>query len=56
LKTDLARTKPYAVKVTRFDDEELQNATKSEFDILKNLDHPNIIKVIKFYHNKLTNE
>ena len=37
---------PYAVKITRDDDEEKKVANRNEYDILKHLNHRNIVKCI----------
>jgi serine/threonine protein kinase len=41
--------KKFAVKIMRNLDEERVNAARNEFDMLKNLKHPNIVKVKEFY-------
>jgi len=47
---------PYAVKITREDDEEKKMAHIKEFEITNKLDHPNIVKSIELYDNSMTGE
>ena len=55
-KQDNEKVCPFAVKVTGFDDIEQQMAQKKEHDILKELDHENIIKVHDYFYNEMTNQ
>jgi serine/threonine protein kinase len=43
--------RPFAVKVSREADDEKRMAHRKEFEITKNLSHPNIIKSIEFFDN-----
>lgn len=56
LKTDAEEKEPFAVKVSREDDEEKKQAHKKEFDITKNLRHTNVIKSIELFDNDTTGE
>lgn len=47
---------PYAVKVVKENDEEKLLAHEKEFNIMKDLDHPNIVKTIELFMNKVKNE
>jgi serine/threonine protein kinase len=47
---------PLAVKITRDDDEEKKIANRNEFEILKNLNHRNIVKCHKLFENELEGE
>ena len=47
---------PYAVKITRDDDEEKKVANRNEYDILQHLNHRNIVKCIQLYENELKGE
>lgn len=42
---------PMAVKVTREDDEEKIIALKKEYDLMKDLNHPCIVKSHEFFEN-----
>ncbi len=44
---------PFAVKVTREDDEEKKMAHRKEFAITHGLDHPNIVKSLELFDNEL---
>ena len=44
-----------AVKKMRTDDEEKMKAAQLEFDLLKNLDHPNIVKTEDLFIDKSRN-
>ena len=46
----------YAVKVTREDDEEKKIAIKNEYKILSELQHPNLVKALDYFENKLSGE
>ena len=53
---DSEQQKPYAVKITRDDDEEKKIASRNEFEITRNLDHKNLIKSYELFENELTGE
>lgn len=42
---------PFAVKIVRDDDREKINAHLREFDILKGLNHPNVVGAIEIYED-----
>lgn len=56
LKEDTEQKSPFAVKVSREDDEEKKQAHKKEFDITKHLRHTNVIKSIELFDNDITGE
>ncbi len=43
---------PYAVKIVRSDDEEKIMAHVKEFEILRKLDHTNVVKAIEMFEDK----
>ena len=43
---DQDKLHPFAVKITRDDDEEKRVANRNEYDILQHLNHRNIVKCI----------
>lgn len=43
---------PYAVKIVRSDDEEKIIAHRKEFEILKKLNHSNVVKAIEMFEDK----
>ena len=43
----------FAVKIVRTPDEEMQELAKQEFDLVRGLDHPNIVKMHDMYFNSL---
>ena len=47
---------PFAVKITRDDDEEKKIANRNEYEITKNLCHLNILKVKELIENNVTGE
>ena len=47
---------PYAVKITRDDDEEKKIANRNEFNILKKLNHKNIVRCLELFENELKGE
>ena len=53
---DIGRMNPFAVKISREDDEEKKMAHRKEFEITSKLDHKNIVKSIKLFENDLTGE
>jgi serine/threonine protein kinase len=46
----------FAVKISRSDDEEKVASFRQEYEILKGLDHPNVIKVHEIFTNPLSGE
>ena len=50
-KDDSERTRPFAVKVMREDDEEKIMASKKEFEITQKLKHENIVKSFEMFVN-----
>jgi hypothetical protein len=46
----------YAVKIVRADDQEKIEAHIREFDILKSLDHKNLVRGIQVFRNDFKNE
>lgn len=46
----------YAVKIVRADDQEKIEAHIREFDILKSLDHKNLVRGISVFRNDFKNE
>ncbi len=50
------RPKPFAVKVSREDDEEKKMAHRKEFEITSSLDHPNVVTSIDFFDLPLSGE
>jgi serine/threonine protein kinase len=55
-KDDVLKEVPYAVKISREDDEEKKMAHLKEFQMTSNLNHKNIVKSIEIYDNSLTGE
>ena len=53
---DEARVRPFAVKISREDDEEKKVAHKKEFEITSKLDHKNIVRSIEIFDNELKGE
>ena len=53
---DLEEEYPFAVKISRENDEEKQMAHRKEFDLTKELDHKNIISSIDIFENWFTGE
>jgi hypothetical protein len=47
---------PFAVKITRDDDEEKKIANRNEYKISKNLIHRNIIRSTELFENDMTGE
>ena len=45
-------TEKFTVKVTRNHEEEIINASKKEFEVLKRLNHPNVVHGIDFFLNE----
>ena len=50
------RTIPYAVKVTREDDEEKKMAHVNEFNITKDFNHKNVVRSIEMFNNEIKGE
>lgn len=48
-KQDLESAASYVVKVTRTDEEQVRDAECKEYDLLKEIDHRNVVKAIDFY-------
>ena len=46
----------FAVKLVRSDDEEMLNAHEREFDIIKSMDHPNVVRGIEVFKDITKNE
>jgi serine/threonine protein kinase len=55
-KSDEAKETPFAVKISREDDEEKKMAHKKEFEITNKLKHKNIIRSIEIFDNELKGE
>jgi hypothetical protein len=43
------------VKITENDDKSILDSASQEFDIIKDIDHPNIIKGYKLFRNDMQN-
>jgi serine/threonine protein kinase len=54
--SDIEKKQPYAVKVTRDDDEEKKIANRNEYKISKNLLHRNIVRSIELFENEIEGE
>ena len=48
--------KRYAVKISRSDDPEKTASFKNEYEVLKDLDHPNIVKAHRIFEDSLQGE
>ena len=46
----------FAVKIVRDDDQEKIIAHQKEFDILKQLDHFNVVRAVEIFNNEFKNE
>ena len=53
---DVDKLYPFAVKITRDDDEEKKQANRREFQITQNLTHTNVIKTIELFENEIKGE
>lgn len=53
---DLEKKKPYAVKVSRADDEERKEAHRKEFEITSKLKHINIVQSIEMFDDEFKGE
>ena len=47
---------PFAVKTLKEDDEEKLRAHFNEFEIAKELNHPNVVKALEMFENKQKKE
>ena len=56
LNEDVAQLKPFAVKITREDDEEKKQASRNEFELTRNLDHRGMVKSYAKFENSMTGE
>ena len=56
LREDTGNGGTFAVKITRNDDEEKKNANRNEFEMTKDLNHRNILKVHEIFENDVTGE
>ena len=55
-KDDLLREFPYAVKVSREDDEEKKQAHIKEYQMTSSFDHKNVVRSVDFFDNALSGE
>ena len=55
-KADVLRETPYAVKISREDDEEKKQAHRNEFEITSRLDHKNVVRSYQLFDNSLSGE
>lgn len=53
---DEEKNSPYAVKISKEDDEEKKQASINEFNMTNKLDHSNVIKSIEMFQNDFTGE
>lgn len=53
---DVDKETPYAVKISKEDDEEKKLASVNEFKMTNQLDHSNVIKSIELFENNFTGE
>jgi len=53
---DTRKLTPFAVKITRDDDEEKKIANRNEYEITKNLSNLNILKVKELFENDVSGE
>ena len=53
---DLKKSSPFAVKITRDDDEEKKIANRNEYNITKSLSHLNILKTRELFENDVSGE
>jgi hypothetical protein len=56
LNEDVKKSTPFAVKITRDDDEEKKIANRNEYTITKDLNHLNILKVRELIENDVSGE
>lgn len=56
LNSDLRKLTPYAVKITRDNDEEKKIANRNEYNLIRNLDHMNILKVKELFESEFSGE
>jgi len=55
-KEDKNQESPFAVKISREDDEEKKQAHIREFEMTSNLNHKNVIRSIEIFDNDLSGE
>ena len=55
-KFDVNKKFPFAVKISRDDDDEKRMAFKNEFNLTKGLEHSNIVRAIELFENDITSE
>ena len=53
---DVDKSTPYAVKISKEDDEEKKQASINEFKMTNKLDHSNVVKSIELFENNFTGE
>jgi hypothetical protein len=53
---DTRKLAPFAVKITRDDDEEKKIANRNEYEITKNLSNLNLLKVKELFENEVSGE
>mmetsp|Transcript_35648 Transcript_35648/g.54537 ORF Transcript_35648/g.54537 Transcript_35648/m.54537 type:complete len:92 (+) Transcript_35648:958-1233(+) len=53
---DESKTHPFAVKITREDDEEKKEASRQEFDLIRDLDHRGVARGLAKFENETTGE
>jgi serine/threonine protein kinase len=53
---DTRKLTPFAVKITRDDDEEKKMANRNEYEITKNLSNLNLLKVRELFENDVSGE
>lgn len=56
LHDDAKKLTPFAVKITRDDDEEKKMANRNEYEITKDLKHLNILKTRELFENEVSGE
>jgi serine/threonine protein kinase len=53
---DTKKLTPFAVKITREDDEEKKIASRNEYELTKNLSNLNLLKVKELFENDVSGE
>mmetsp|Transcript_20990 Transcript_20990/g.32549 ORF Transcript_20990/g.32549 Transcript_20990/m.32549 type:complete len:96 (-) Transcript_20990:867-1154(-) len=53
---DKDQANPFAVKLSRDDNLEKLHAFKREYELTKQLDHPNVVNSVEMFSNNVTNE